>query len=212
MCQQITFLSLAEYNIDKSVLNTLNTSDFILNIIFTSFNKNGTINNTVGSRHVNLFSALLNDLKKPLINALNKGIIKITFANDIINFDLSLIGLIAIFKNQYNFIDFEIIIPSNSDIEVFTRFRDILISVRNWYLSFTNISLFRIHNEKKFRADLINEPLGVLPIFLINNDSFNKYFISTESTQDNQPGQNRQPQRGKKTCTKYTRRHAQDNH
>jgi len=169
----IDLLSLPTFN--ASFYRLLTEDGFKVEIVFKGLTTKDTY---IGDYHINLFSSFFNEFKK--INARNtdlKGSIFIAFSNDISNFDSALISLIALFKETFRNIEFEIAPPHNSDIEVFFRFRDVLFSLRSWYQSSNEIYLYSIKNENRFDLGKINEPEGILPIILITPKSFHDYFV-----------------------------------
>ncbi len=160
-----------------SFYDNLCKSDFTLEILLSSST------NVIGESHIKKFSAFINRFKKSAANNI-KGDIKLIFSKEIINFDITLIGIITLFKETYKNIEFEITLPQYAPTEVFLRFRDVLLGLRNWYSDLTGNILFRIKDEQNFDLEKVREPEGILPIILITADSFNDFFIKNNTNNE----------------------------
>lgn len=151
---------------------------FELIIHCNSYLMHDVINNTVGSLHLNKLSELFNDLRSHLIeDAQIARKIIIHFGKDTINFDIAIVGLMALFKQSYPSFLFEIQLPIFDETSSYLRFRDNLSLLKYWYFSFTSCQLF----EMKVSGE-VKTPTDQLFIFPINVDSFHNYFVSTDSS------------------------------
>jgi len=132
---------------------------------------------TIGKFHTNLFANLINDLKFHIIETnITSGRISLKIEPSAINFDVAIIGIIAVFKKSFPKIKFDVFIPKEIAAEPFYKFRDILFSLRNWYQESDGVHLFSIYYSGKLNVRFFNEPRGLLPIVLLTQDSYHKYF------------------------------------
>jgi len=170
-------------NINDSYSKNFFEKSFILNLEFKPYLVKDLIINSVGTAHCNKFSSFIHALKVTITeNPDYNRRINIHFANDCINFDITLVGIIALFKNSFPTIKFEIKLPIDEGGGIHAKFRDNLFFLREWYLNFTNQELFTFYNEKSL-VSKINEPnFPSQLIFLITQNSFNEYFVSTNSS------------------------------
>ncbi|MBK6544590.1 MAG: hypothetical protein IPG12_04880 [Saprospiraceae bacterium] len=182
MSKVFTLDILSELVLDTSFYKQINEDGFTVEITLKSVT---THNNTIGDLHLNRFSSFCNQFK--LANPENSsrvGSIKIIFSNEIINFDIGLVSLIAIFKQNFSNIEFELTFPQNASTDVFLRFRDVLFSLRSWYQSLNGINLYSIKYENQVDTEKIKEPEGVLPIILITPRTFHDFFVKNNSCFD----------------------------
>ena len=167
---------------DPKLYKETNYDGFTFEIIFKSVNYQNKI---IGDLHLNRFSVFCNEFKLAnLDNSTRVGLIKIIFSEDIINFDIGLIGMVALFKQTFSKVQFDFTFPQNSKTEVFLRFRDVMFGLRSWYKSLTGINLYSINFENLVDTEKINEPEGVLPIILITSKTFQDFFVKNNSCFD----------------------------
>ena len=182
MSKVFTLDILSESVFDPSFYKELSEEGFTVEIILKS-SANG--NNTIGDLHLNRFSSFCNQFKVAnSIKHLLNGNIKIIFSDEVINFDIGLVGLIAIFKQTFSNIQFELTFPQKTSTEVFLRFRDVLFGLRSWYQSLNGINLYSIKYEEQVDLEKINEPEGVLPIILITPITFHDFFVKNNTCFD----------------------------
>lgn len=154
--------------------------DFKLTINFEASHDEGILQNYANVQHTNRFSLLLSDLRPLLQNRTHTGsYLRLSFADDLQNFDISIIGLIALFKHHISSLNIIIKIPSERNYQAYARFHDSLAKIRAIYEGLTKVNLFAFEKEKRISGEPINDPLL---IFLITRNSFYDYFVETRSS------------------------------
>jgi len=158
---------------------------FELELYFKPILVADTMINSIGTLHCNKFSTFIYALKNSISENPNyKRKIIIHFANDCTNYDITLIGIIALFRISFPTIEFEIKLPYDEGGGVHAKFRDNLFFIKNWYLNLTHQNLFSVYNEVSLlsQAKEPNSPSQL--IFLITQKTFYEYFVSTDSSWD----------------------------
>lgn len=180
MSNKINF-NLHEYTIEYfNSIRELIVPDFSLTIILVPISFDQVKSTILGKFHTNAFANFSKNLKEHLYETgISRGSIRLVFGSSVSNFDISFIGVIALFKNSFPNFRFEIVIPEDIEDEVFYKFRDILFSIKNWYKESEGINLFEVVYSGLLNIRY-NEPRGILPIVLLTRDSFINYF-STKS-------------------------------
>jgi len=169
---------------NNSFYEGLKNENFNLSILFTSNESALSTNNCISNVHLNYFSSFSNQFRAANKTNLNiHGTISIVFSNNVTNFDIGIIGLVALFKENFPNVLFEINIPFKRGNDAYFRFRSILFSLRDWHLVLTGKVLFNIKNDTKSDRK-INEPEGILPIIIINDVSFTELFVKTNEAFD----------------------------
>lgn len=164
------------YDGDNSAFSKADTFDVQINCIKI----NQKLNQEIGSFHVNKFSSLLKVLQDQFSAKKEKERnVKLTFDSTAINFDISLVGLIVLFKSKFPNVAFEIVLPLKD--EPFFRFSDVLYALNNWNLELNGTELYAITKNGQKVKPSHNEPAKVFPIFKINPDSFSNYFVKTNN-------------------------------
>lgn len=160
-------------------IHSITKPGFEIDIILASDPDNSTLVNSIGTLQINRLSLLFANIELCVKgkNDIN-GHLNIYFDNEIKYFDIAIISLIAIFKDKFRNVDFQVVFPQKTEVEIFARFRDIFYSIRSWHESMYGYKLYRIQGEHNFDVKVIKEPDGILPLVLINPETFEKYFIN----------------------------------
>lgn len=149
-------------------------------VIINCIKINKTVNYTIGSFHINKLSSLFKLLQNEFSKNKNiKRNIKLIMDSRAVNFDISIIGLLTLFKNKFPNVYFEIPLPSNE--KSFFRFRDVLHALNNWNVELTGKELYTITKFGQKVKPSGREPSVVFPILQINPESFTNYFVRTEN-------------------------------
>lgn len=141
---------------------------------------NQKLNQEIGSFQVNKFSALLKVFQDQFSSTKEKERnIKLTVDSSAINFDISFVGLIVLFKSKFPNVSFEISLQLND--KPFFRFSEVLYALNAWNFELTGTELYSVTKNGKKLKPPSNETERVFPIFKINPDSFSNYFVKTDN-------------------------------
>jgi len=134
----------------------------------------------IGRTHVRLFSRLVNEVGLHLAKErITTGLLSLNFSPAVADVDISLVGVIALFRPSYPGVQFEVGFPMEASAEVFSRFRDLFLPLRDWYLYQTGVELYTIRGEDRFDKEKLHEPHGLLPVLLIGPETFQRTFVAT---------------------------------
>lgn len=158
-------------------------SKISLKLAFSPEKRESNMSTVIGTNHTNQFSRFISDLKELLTTGnYHCTDIKIVFSDSLTNFDISIISIIAQFKNRFPAVEFEITFPNFQSIQAFSRFKSLFLNLREWYHDLTGIWLYEIYNESKVFKGNTFELEGVIPIFRVTKESFKNYFLISDSS------------------------------
>lgn len=178
---KIEVLNFSQSSFDS--VKELIQEDFNFTLEFESNASIAKDNYSIGKIHLNQLSLFLNVLKRYLLErSIEKGTIRFSLDSKIEQFDIAILGLISLFKIDFNSVSFSIEIDQDTPEEVFYRLRDIFVSIREWFNFSNNIYLYNLYYSGPYQKRIHQEPRGILPLLIINNEEYH-YFFSSRSEQ-----------------------------
>lgn len=180
MTRSIAKINILKYDKNNDVyFNDLDAGWIAFQIYFPKTGNGGNAHLYIGNYHVNQFSTFLNDLRQRIQNDLYaKGEIELVFENDMVNVDVSLFGVVALFRSSFKNITISATLPSAST-PIYARFRALINAFNSWFLDFNGIRLLQVKNNKVFNTKEY-EPEIVLPVLLITRSTFARFFLHTD--------------------------------